>query len=609
MKCASRKRCLWCVAIGLLVWCSAAVTLAASGASASVQSATKEATPLSPTEQHVLLRLIRQNLTPNLTNGELNEVPPSLVERAGREIFISLYHNGSRLGTAHASHGTLAASALAAAMQLKQMCERQPNGAQALKEGRLLVEVLTTRRTLEADSKRPLLQQLELGTEGLCAREGDASLYFPPLVVLRQSHAPRFMEALYAEYGRPPPGKGASTRWEAFRTQAFVEAAPGGPPLQLERGRVLLREATHDNVLRACLAAGVWLLHMQEPDGTFMERYDPLLTYRFPGTDHHSRISAAGALYVLYRLTNHRGLLEGAEKVVARAKTVAREDTLSVGDLEVRYAYLHYTVRPETLPSAVFLQTLCERAATRGEVADKALMERLGRFMLLMTSPKGLVYRSLVEAAARREPPGPAEGINEEAAIALCRLYRHAPEKIWLAGAARILQALLLAQGDSPSPRFVVALAEYYSVSNDRRYAEHCLRCARQLLRRQQSMPRPGETTLPADYVGGFPESGPPTVRWTAEAVEALAYACAVARDVGAGDQELHQGVRLALRFLLNQQFRQEDAFFLPHLERFEGGFRQSPVEIFVQVSDADAAIRAMIASLPLMSRIVPKDK
>ena len=370
---------------------------------------------------------------------------------------------------------------------------------------------------------------------------------------------------------------------------------------------------------------------MQEARGDFMERYDPLLQRRFPGTDYAVRVHSAASLYTLFQMTAHTPFRQAAEKVVGRTKTVVVEETITFKPkvrgsrlfkpkqrvFEIPIAYVRFgrylrqpdtknpkSGRPEPLHTAIFLQVLLRRAMLTKGAPDRALMERMGLFLTGMIARNGLLYPTMRDAVSNAPPPRVSDGASEEAAIALCGLYRETTETKWLHAAGRIIEGLARTQKRRPNPRLVVGLADHYLVSSDRKYANLCLEGARRLLLRQHCA---GKGTG-SDLAGGFGPRGEPTVLETARSVEALAFACAVAHDLKRKDEALAAAMLEGTRFLINQQFRPESAFYIPRPELVEGGFRKSPRSMFLRLADAQAAVRALVAARHAAQHRTPAD-
>jgi len=601
-----------------LIAAAACVAIACLPAAAAIDAAN----PLTPPEQRALFLLIRQTVTPGTAGADaVRDIPERLLARTSQDVLLSLYHEGACVARAGANQDAILTSALAAAGRLKKRCDRLRRGKEFLEQGRLSLDIVIERRRFSEDDQRALHKKVSGGIDGLCVRTPERVDQFTPLVVLRRIAAPFLLQSLFTEIDRLPPDTAdPQTEIEALRTLAYVETAPAGAPARVERGNVLVGKIGPDDILRHCLAAGGWILRMQEARGDFMERYDPLLQRRFPGTDYADRVHAAASLYTVFQMTAHAPFRQAADKVVGRTKTVVVEETITFKPkvrgsglfkpkqkvFEIPIAYVRFgrylrqpdpknpkTGRPEPLHTAIFLQVLLRRAALTEGTPDRVLMERMGLFLTGMIARNGLVYPTMRDAVSDAPSPRVSDGTSEEAAIALCRLYRETTETKWLEAAGRILEGLVRTQGTRPDPRLVVGLAEHYLVSSDRKYANLCLEGARRLLPRQH---RAGRAARP-DLAGGFGRKGEPTTLETAESVEALSFACAVARDVKHEDEALAAAVLEGTRFLINQQFRPENSFYIPRPELVEGGFRQSPRSLFLRLADAQAAVRALVTA------------
>lgn len=578
-------------------WLLGLMAVVALGVPASAQ---EKPSSFTPEDARSVISLVRQCLAQGAPAAY--PVARSLHVKTPGRLFVSAFKSGARVATVTAdpaSGAGLGESAIEAAKQLVKPLGGEGQAAAAINTTLLSVEIATGTREVKLVLSKPVGALVDVGNEGLAITAGAETRYFCPLAVLANAGSPSFLESLYKEVAETPPDlTAAGVRMEAFTTQAYVEQAPGGELAAFAMGNVAVASVNTDTARRAILTGGAWIMAMRGSDGLFMERYDPVSLRRLPGADAVVQLNAARMLYLLYVAVFDPEVRDAADKTVAIYKKRVLE-----GEGTAPFSFVKSGNVAELGPSVALLQALCDRAGATEKMEDRGLMERLGRFIIHMTNRDGAMHVWLKKQAANEPPPASTDGTAEEAILALCNLYDLTPEPgnaVWRQSAELILAHEVAAVGadEIPHPRLVEASARLYAISEDKRYADQCLELAGRL---EAHLYRPGKDVSPA-LVGGFRSEGGPWTMQTAMCIKALAAAYEVASAAKQPDRIDPQAILGSVRFLMAQQFRPENSFYLQRPDTVQGAFRAGARDLLVRIDATRCAVDALLSSLDFVA-------
>jgi hypothetical protein len=103
------------------------------------------------------------------------------------------------------------------------------------------------------------------------------------------------------------------------------------------------------------------------------------------------------------------------------------------------------------------------------------------------------------------------------------------------------------------------------------------------------------------DYIGGFDDANPPRTVSAARFAQGLCIAHALAKKLGKPTERYRQAMELAGKFILQQQLRPENSFFIVNLAQALDGFHQSPIAFDLRIDYAHHAIMAALASADIL--------
>ena len=556
-------------------------------------------------EGSAIIRFIRAQATPEIAEGSIPRVPKILGEALHLPLIVSFYHNGPTGFHYAGARITLRVSAEEAGKRLLEFAPKLPQGARALREGRIRIDIVVRRKSLGEKHRYLLMEDVAPGLDGLiCTVEG-RTVYFSPIALLRQWRKKDVVKSAYiAQELSAPPMK---LRAERIRTASFVEEKPGGKALPVFRANVLLPSpTTPDAVLKAALRGGEWLLRTQQEDGSFLPAYLPTAEkadpeYQYNLVDH---LRATLTLMQLHELTKDELFADAAGRALRFASHATREERRE------GFVYLD-APKNETVATAGLLAALCYDASAEETPTASALMRYLGEYLCVMTAPDGRLYAGRAEAREGKPPyvmAGEPYAKGEpyaEALTALCMLERISPTERVRAAADRLAHRTLALTGDAArvGPRTIEALAEYYKLSKTEQYGMGVLVLGG-LLAREQIL---GRKARYPDWVGGFsPPDLPADTYTTAAATCGLATAHDIGHRMGRPVGQFSEPVRLAAPFLMNMQFREENSFYLRHPEVILGGFRAQVDNLSLRLAPTTEAIRALVYSTGVAARTPP---
>jgi hypothetical protein len=510
---------------------------------------------------------------------------PPAAAAAGRRVFLAFWpERGGVRGDAivgSASGATLAAAVTAAANDLRARLGegRDPRG------GRLELDVASAVDGVELDGD----QEVELprvGLEGVfVVRDGSPGASILPGEVVsralfhegRPAHLDHDrIDHLLAERAKVGEADVRSMRAYRFGAASFIESPAHDGALPLFRGVVdATAEPTPEALLGAVRAGAEYLTRILNPQGRYVYLYRAA-TDRDDNS--YGWLRHAGTTYALFEAYGELGV----------------PDYLAKGERALAYLEAHLTSDPDSQGKYVLdtndeeqqkvggaglaLLAFTEHAAVTGDRAHLETMRALARFIISRQYEDGR-YRAnadlpaLEGKQAMKKEPVYYVG---EAALGLMRLYALDPQAAYLDSARRagdwvlrVRDAVVSEDNQEHDHWISYAYNELYRVTRNEAYIQHAYKIARAITKR---LHREGEAPA-RDWVGTFYE-GQTTPGATR--LEAYNADIALSRFAGRPDEWLLTPARTVAKSMLAQQYRADNGFWLPNLDKAAGGVRES---------------------------------
>jgi len=546
--------------------------------------------------------------------------------REGSTVRLRGEHDEGRIGTAIA---TATRNALASAgPSAKQWRE-------ALDKVRFSIDLAGEPTVLPTRYMKSLWYLVEPGVDGLIVRRaGEQGVMIPAepvtLGLLSPRKRPRNkkLEIMFREVCKwaglgLDDWKKPDTELFRFQTQSFGVVKPDGPATDFYRGNVLFeRDPTEADLLASIKLGGRWLAGTVKDDGKFDYEYFPNLDR---GSKDYNIVRHAGSVYGLfemYELSLHEEALKDDRDMyldrAARAmsfiyEALGKPNTDPVGNriclLErdrknrcqsgsAALTLLTYLVRPEKdkVPRRYHGQLYRED--------DEALIEGLGLTLLDMIDKKGKVFRNYRQAttmdAVKKEPlyyPG-------ESMLALMRLYNRTQDSRWLDGARRIAERQIASykrdRFQVPDHWVMQAYLHLWRATKDNRYAKSGYAMATHYSSEQY----PNVYTPFPDYLGSWRRTNdtPRTTRAGSRS-EALRATVHMAWERGDDATVYEDSLLAASRHMIEQQFSERNAYWLPNLSRADGAYRMGQVDNHCRIDNNQHMLVGMVGALEVKRR------
>jgi AMMECR1 domain-containing protein len=558
---------------------------------------------LTQEEKTYLLSVARRVLSEFEKVGEplhlkFKDVPAALTQPEERFCLITIFPPQRPLIFAVAKkenlfNSTVEAAAHLAGSALALGCETEELETASIKIDISIKEDLVWPRSKE---NPPL--PFELGVDGLYLEENGQEYFLPPgLAILKGiSSEGDFVEELNYTYNLPPgQWDEEKTRLYKFRVLSFLQARPRREAVTLFRENVLVTEASPKAIKEALEVAAKRFLELQKEDGSFHFAFHP---WAETFDDSHYGIvlhtEAALALLDLYKIKRDGAFLDAAQK----ALDFTKEHISPPGEDKLRYITWEGEVElgASALAAASF--------ATHEDLSRKKRyhqeMLALGDFLLFMQEKDGS-FKTYYEAAQNTPERPRAWDAPAQALLALVRIYKATEEEKFLQGARRAARFLIEDRetaweltGPPPDAYLIMALEELYRLRPQKEYADYGLKMARCIIEEQYT-----EAGAPyPDYVGGFKGGAHPLTSQAAFRLTGLVGAKRLANLSGQPNEEIEKAIRRTVKFLLTQQYRQENSFYLTNPQASRGGFRAGPTDGIISLVALERAIRGLCGYL-----------
>ena len=378
---------------------------------------------------------------------------------------------------------------------------------------------------------------------------------------------------------------GDATSWKtgklyAFTAQSFIDKfGEPGRPLDGCRGKNPIPPLTSTSLRAAALANADYLVRLVGEDGKLRYHY-------FPNEDQNDPD---------YDLTRHAGYVL---RLLAAYHKFGKPEYYAAARRAMTYLSRRI-VRPRSAPgialigdgreavlgtNALMAMIYSEWPAEDLPAEDRRLRDEFGASILFFRMPTpGLFYTNFQQALERQAPEKQALYFPGIALLALVRLYEQTGEKKWWGAAAQVsggMKKLWLKEGPRAVGNYCwvgqawarMARLEKNSALHGE-YLSLAYSHADAVLKHQWTPERKG---FFPDYLGAADNSHPPRTTPTSSRAESLAENYLTAKFFGDAAAQKKYGVALlqALHFVIQNQFADDNSWFLPYPEKAKGGIR-----------------------------------
>jgi len=519
-------------------------------------------------------------------------VPPSLVEKSA-EAIVRLRHSGYLLASASGGPAPLTTAVRDAALTAVEMwLERHDRAEDVLSHLLVEIEVVGPPEPVSAEvdwtKSRAIDPYFEPGVHGIVLSGPKVHQRFSPTELFTSDMV--LSEALetIAQKTHTLAADVTKTQLARFRTVHWYQAEPHAPIVSLHRGMTLVdpNEVSRAGLDRSIETLADYLIYRQKPDGLFTYQYEPAWN-RF--TDDDNLVRQVGAVMA----------------VSAYARESGRAGAKAAADLGVRY-HLQGLRDVPGRSDAAYIATadgrhklgvtalLCLALAEHPDAGRYAETRRkLVAGMLTLQRESGMfatAFPPAREFVAQDYFPG-------EALLAMANQQRHEPSANILDAFDRAIEFYRGYFRDRPSPAFVPWQVQAYSIiaqaTKRDDYVHYVFELTDWLADKQltdQNCPWPDLWGGIASYQPG--RAGVSTASYLEGFADALSLARAVGDEERAGRYE--RVVRYAARFVMQLQFRKEEAYFVRSLQDTVGGIRTSPALNLLRIDHCQHALTAL---------------
>lgn len=554
---------------------------------------------LEQSDKDFLLDLARKTISDAITNREVTTpspppVPATTTKELSRVVAVSLCSRGRLLQTATAQEDSLANSVRKAAWRLGEMIRPFQDAADALKNGRILIEIVGDKTRIQTVFPRDALRAINIGLEGIEVNVKGTGAYVPPLnILVNLAQNQSLVEPLYTLAGLSKDVKTpADVHFYRFPALTFIESSPGGYPLDLYRGNVLISKVDTEDLETAAFAGGRWLLKMLDNSGRFKYWFHPMTGIHEMRYDMLHHAAACLAFLQLYEQTRDEGFMvafkRGLGYLMRHMKQIKRGDR--------RIAYVQVGDDAPLGVAALTLLLLAEYSRISGEKPEAQVMDDLGAFIVQMQADTGAFYRLLSHAEKKAFPAEEQQTFYAGQAIyALARATKLLPHDEWAEAAIKGagFQVKEFSRTANPDPWVIRGLAAVFEMTNDDTLATAALQMADVILAHQL---KPGSVP-DLDFIGGFDDNNPPRTVSAARFAQGLCVAHALAQKLNKPTDRYREGIILAMKFVLQQQLRPENSFFIVNIPDALGAFHQSPMTFDLRIDYTQNAVVAAMAA------------
>lgn len=589
-------------------------------------------------DQAFLTETARREIVAAVTGSRRDDasyVPPALREIRCRA-FVTLREDGVLLAGGQSDGEAVVPGVVTAAQRAVRALAAKGRTLSAAQAQRCALEIELLgddeRVGTGADSPEELAAWYEPGFEGIRAHVGARDVFIRPSQLLSREPVCEgdggswsacnpyrvSIASLLAAVGPSPPsgpdaGLDLPARIEVppqrvefyrYRTRHFWQARQGLRPVELVCGlrRVGEDEVTPNRIDEAVRHTAEYIRYRQRPEGFFAHEY-------LPGRDRYIRENGgwdrqAGTIWSLAayaRATGDDAARRAADRAIEAMRRMVRprpgyDRTAFVATPDGRDKLSTTALFGLALLDVPEPERYAELVTLLGE-AVRSLQLPDGRFRVRFASK----VETLVE---REQSPGAA-------VLFLARLYDRYREPRWREGLDRALPFSRQHHRESAGPAFAAWQIQAYGrlarSTTLSRYAEFVLEMADRLAATQLDAAVPSEGVWPEvaqlcdgglDAVGAG-RAGIATALYVTGLVEAAQTARAFGDATRAGHYQ--DVIRRATRFLLQLQFKPEEAYFVRSPRDAVYGFRVSPIDNTLRIDYTQQAWVALRAAREML--------
>jgi hypothetical protein len=364
------------------------------------------------------------------------------------------------------------------------------------------------------------------------------------------------------------------------------DPSPQGANLSPAQKSIVVDKA---RLFASAKAGGDYLLRMQYSDGSFQYSYDPK-TDEFNNRTYNilRHAGTAVALFQLFEATGDRQYLESANLALRFLRTRLRPAARVANASYV----LDFDGKAKLGANGLALMAFGKQLALDPKNGNRQEAQRLANLILALQHQDGSF--ASYHPVRGDEPEGNVSLYYPgEAILGLVHLYAIDPDKRWLASAQRGADFLVAAQRRMsqlpPDAWLMQALEALNKIKSQPQYRDHAIALGESLIASQYT------EEDSAEYAGGF-APGVPRATPAASRSEGILAAYRLAR--AANDKRaarLAGALKRAARFLLSQQFGDQNPHPLPNPQRALGGFRESADVLRIRIDYVQHNISALL--------------
>jgi hypothetical protein len=539
---------------------------------------------------------------------------PDLPQICDRPAIVSIYRENSPplwgVGTPNClaalglrpKTGCFDESLLCAAYQITQQKEFKKFYMVKLDQVAVRIDVVNYLRPFQATRKDLRKDWVEPGVHGLLLQDGPRLTFQPPFSYLiyswetddtrRTARLRRQLEDL----GKSA-GVGAERWWKypiyRFQCLSMLQHRPDFVPLLVLRDAPQIKKFGSAEIGRAAIDAGRHLARTFDlRERHFRRLYNPV-TQDKGGWFGYDIVDHAGVVYSLFKLyaASHREELVPAGQGAVELLVQHVEPPLLEPDLLA-------IQRRQMMPlggSALFLLSATEMPERLRRRVGVDRINRLARFLVEMQEQDGRFYDFYWQRLFGYRARHADAAFAGETLFALARYFKINANYEWLQ-AARAAAAQQIAQFNKDHAVNVwtmLGLGALHDVDPDARYVDACLAMADRLLARQWGNPNFEKPPYP-DYAGGFGPARPPETLTAAVNVEGLLVAHWLAYQTGRDPAPYADGVLSGTHYLLQNQYRRDNTYYVNRPEETRGAFRASLIDPVITMDLNQHAIMAL---------------
>ena len=568
---------------------------------------------LTEPQLEAMFKLVRTGLAlyPDMEKALKLPKDPALPDLCDTDIAVTVFNEGNPQITGIGFQGCAHERILRAVYKLTLNPEFSRKYLLKLKSTKIKIDVVTYRNKLNLKKLKKV--KVEPGVYGLMVMKNEEPVYQLPSDFIHfgwepESHSrlariKKQLSELMTQAALPDDAWKELPIYRIF-TLSYLQNLPDEPALPLYRANILIKNITPTHVEQSAVAAGKWLINHIEPTDRFTHNFNPV-TRETPSFFTFSPTAHAGCAYsliYLYNRTLEPKFLEGGERALRFLQRHMRQPVLEPEILSVQHPIFNTS---ELSASAMTLMAFCELPEAQFSQIGIETANRLARFILEMQLDDGHFYEIYYHKLAGYQPKSDLRYFEGEALLALVRYYKKNPNLQWLESArlAAGAQIDLFEKSGVANYWTVQALAELYSIDPTPTYAKSALKMADALLDDMYvGKPYP-------DYEGGFKPSHPPRTSSSAGKIEALISASRLSQYLGEDTSKYDHAVMEGTRFLIWNQYRPDNSYWVATPEQVEGAIRDGLIDVNVYANTMRHTVAALAGAIPISKNVAAEEQ